>query len=350
MAIITASKFKKWKLALMLKASFFVFQLHAQSTDFGLVYENGKAVKLWASPVVDELRVKLQGKSTSIFGDVEQLSDSSWFAPLIPFNPELTYQVWGNGVLLGNFQPENQKVQKLSVQVFPETNVVPANLLKMQLKFSNPMQVGHALKHINVFHHEEAITPFLDMQPELWNEDKTVLTLWLDPGRIKRDLIRHQKLGEPLTAGESYRLVINKGWADQWGNTLEQDMVKSFRVVNADRQHLSPQAWAFVAPQVKSSDALTIHFNEPMDYLLLQHAITVYCDGVEVKGEILTKNLAQQWQFIPESTWRKGNYEVFIEGRIEDLAGNNLKRAFEQEVGKESENSFESYIFRFVLD
>ena len=30
---------------------------------------------------------------------------------------------------------------------------------------------------------------FLDLQPELWNDDATELTLWLDPGRIKLDLI-----------------------------------------------------------------------------------------------------------------------------------------------------------------
>ena len=41
---------------------------------------------------------------------------------------------------------------------------------------------------------------FLDLQPELWNAEGTVLTLWLDPGRIKRDLIPNKELGIPLKA------------------------------------------------------------------------------------------------------------------------------------------------------
>jgi hypothetical protein len=49
---------------------------------------------------------------------------------------------------------------------------------------------------------------FLDLQPELWNEDRTVITLWLDPGRIKRDLQPNLKLGAPLQQSEKYRSLF----------------------------------------------------------------------------------------------------------------------------------------------
>ena len=34
---------------------------------------------------------------------------------------------------------------------------------------------------------------FLELENELWNPEHTQLTLWLDPGRIKRDLIPNQR-------------------------------------------------------------------------------------------------------------------------------------------------------------
>ena len=56
--------------------------------------------------------------------------------------------------------------------------------------FSQPMQEGVSAEHICLVKGEKDTLKnvFLDLQPELWNHDRTMLTLWLDPGRIKRDL------------------------------------------------------------------------------------------------------------------------------------------------------------------
>ena len=65
------------------------------------------------------------------------------------------------------------------------------------------MQEGQALENITVIKNGKDTIPsiFLDLQPELWNKERTILTLWLDPGRIKRDLQPNKKLGLPLELG-----------------------------------------------------------------------------------------------------------------------------------------------------
>ena len=69
-------------------------------------------------------------------------------------------------------------------------------------------EVRNSLEYIKVINlntqKEEDI--FLTLETELWNADHTELTLWLDPGRIKKDLIPNQKLGIPIKNGNSYEL------------------------------------------------------------------------------------------------------------------------------------------------
>ena len=46
------------------------------------------------------------------------------------------------------------------------------------------------------------LDPFVRLQPELWDEDKKRLTLWMDPGKIKRGLMSNEKDATPLTPGK----------------------------------------------------------------------------------------------------------------------------------------------------
>ena len=47
----------------------------------------------------------------------------------------------------------------------------------------------------------------LEVGEELWDADQCRLTLFFDPGRIKRGLRPHLEAGPPLTEGEAYRLT-----------------------------------------------------------------------------------------------------------------------------------------------
>ena len=39
-------------------------------------------------------------------------------------------------------------------------------------------------------------------------------------------------------------------------------------------------------------------------------------------------------RFYPAEPWNTGNYMIEVEGRLEDLAGNNLNRLFEKDLHK----------------
>ena len=82
--------------------------------------------------------------------------------------------------------------------IYPTQDTVPENLLKIYLQFSKPMREGQALRHIELLKNNRDTLPgvFLDLQPELWNVDRTTLTVWLDPGRIKRDLQPNGPIGK----------------------------------------------------------------------------------------------------------------------------------------------------------
>ena len=50
------------------------------------------------------------------------------------------------------------------------------------------MQEGHSLENILLIRNEKDTIrdAFLDLQPELWNKEGTVLTLWFDPGKDQK--------------------------------------------------------------------------------------------------------------------------------------------------------------------
>jgi hypothetical protein len=80
-------------------------------------------------------------------------------------------------------------------EVYPTTDSVPMNLLRMYVQFSAPMTVGDgAEKHVRLLDERDVVVDkaFLVAAggQELWDRDHTRLTIFFDPGRIKRDLTR----------------------------------------------------------------------------------------------------------------------------------------------------------------
>lgn len=65
----------------------------------------------------------------------------------------------------------------------------------------------------------------------------------------------------------------------------------------------------------------------------------------EISGQVLLKNNERIWCFIPDNRWAPGQYKIKIESRLEDLAGNNLNRLFDQEITDKKEVSSESHFF-----
>jgi hypothetical protein len=281
------------------------------------------------------IHLKKDSAHTDILGEYSIIEDDVIFHPLIPLTRGLKYEVQLNDKLLGEIEIPIANGAPTIVAVYPTQDSLPENLLKFYIQFSKPMQEGKALEYIVLLTHEHdtAKLVFLDLQPELWNNDRTMLTLWLDPGRIKRDLQPNKQMGPPLHKDVHYQLVISKDWMDTEGNSLSQPYKKDF--VTVIRDSLSPdiESWAIHLPGKETTDPLEINLHESLDYMLLNNAIRITDSaGKQVPGKMSVKEKEAMLNFIPATAWKPGRYILEVESRLEDLAGNNLNRQFDVDL------------------
>ena len=268
------------------------------------------------------------------------------FHPDFPLTPGLKYQALfrarhflsGEPVELniGIVLPGNNVAARTKVvAVYPSSQEVPANLLKFYIVFSEPMSLDQALAHIRLRDKTGQVLnrPFLDVQDELWDREHRRLTLFLDPGRIKRGLQPNLSEGAPLSSGQTLTLEVNHLWLDGEGQPLIGDYRKSFRVIEADRESPNPSYWEWVIPAAGSEEPLELRFPEPLDYGLLGSGLAVVDENQrEVAGRFAIGEAEREWRFQPTLPWRPGRYALQVSPRLEDLAGNNLRRVFDRDL------------------
>lgn len=271
----------------------------------------------------------------AIAGQYTTGQDTLVFQPLIPFTRGLSYDVLVRGQVITRIDiPVDTAVPRL-VGLFPDQDTLPENLLKIHLVFSRPMAENHSIRYVRLLdaRGDTLSHIFLDLPTELWNEEGTELTLWLDPGRIKRGLIPNQQWGPPLVKGRRYRLVVLSEWKDVEGVALDRSFVRDFIAGSRDTISPSPQNWKMIIPEKNTTHPLVVNCGEALDHALLKHAFLVV-DSVRdpVKGSMEIDDRQRGCRFVPSDPWSKGRYELLIEGRLEDLAGNNLNRLFDVDL------------------
>ncbi len=220
------------------------------------------------------------------------------------------------------------------VQIYPRNEDLPENLLRFYIYFSSPMRRGFSGKAIKLTdeHGEEINNAFMKFKQELWSPDQRRLTLLFDPGRIKRGVSTNLQLGSALQTGKTYRLLIDKKWLDENGNTLKEGYEKRFRVFPALRSVPDPNQWKVTLPAANSVEPLTLEFNRPFDHALLTRMIEVDQEGQLVAGRIQVDGMETQWRFIPSYPWKKGKYSIHVNTALEDIAGNNLRGPMDRPV------------------
>ncbi len=283
------------------------------------------------------LATRVEGSQTNILGNYH-VSDVVVFEPLIPFTRGNTYHVYYRDSLIATFNiPLGDSSNVRVVNVYPQKDTLPINLLKIYLQFSSPMRESVSAQYIQLTRNgtDTLKDVFLDLQPELWNENRTVLTVWLDPGRIKRELQPNQKLGNPLQEGSWYELLISKQWKNASGVPLQADFKYRFTVGGRDSLSPKPSEWRILSPKANSKAPLLIVLNESLDHFLLNESIQVANkDGTIIKGQFYTEKNDSQCRFIPTAPWLAGEYQLLIDASLEDLAGNNLNRPFDRDMKK----------------
>lgn len=291
------------------------------------------------------------GERTPILGDFKIEDDKVIFEPLVPLTRGLRYEVILDNILISEIEiPKSESVPAL-IAIYPSQDTVPENLLKMYFRFSQPMVEGHSLSYITILNNNDTLTgTFLDLQPELWNPDGTLLTLWLDPGRIKRDLIPNREMGTPLKAQEKYTLTVSSNWKSKDGTSLVTKYTKTFVTASRDEQIPVADHWSIITPSSGTTQALKIDLNESLDYSLLMEAVQVVDSKKNpVVGTTRLVDEEQTLLFTPNATWNAGEYSLRIESRLEDLAGNNLNRLFDRDITKEKATNQEFFSRSFII-
>lgn len=289
------------------------------------------------------------------------------FEPQFALEPGVTYRAVfqpgqvpgnsaaGNSVTIATFTPRPRDLtpSTLVAQIYPSADELPENLLKFYIHFSAPMRRGNIYDHIHLLDAMgKAIElPFLEIDEELWNQDFTRLTLFIDPGRIKRGVKPLEEIGPSLEAGKTYRLVIDREWRDSNGAPLKTSFEKSFRVTPPDRQAPDPAQWNIATPAANSREALTISFPEPMEHALAQRMIVVATEsGEPIQGTVSLENQERQWKFVPATAWRRGRHNLIIQTTIEDLAGNNIGKLFDVDVFNSVQRQLTSQTVKLSFD
>jgi hypothetical protein len=217
-------------------------------------------------------------------------------------------------------------------EVYPTADVVPENLLRLYIHFSGSMGSRGGLDFIHLMDEngQEVKDPFLPLDAEFFNDDRTRYTVFFDPGRQKRGIAPVDQMGRSLTEGQYYTLVIDSQWPDGQGLALKEPFHRKFKVGPPDERPLDPKAWKIDTPAAGSSAPLVVAFPEPLDHGLLLRALGVIGPGKKaLEGEVKIGPQELTWSFTPAEPWAAGQHNLLALSMLEDLAGNRIGRAFE---------------------
>lgn len=221
------------------------------------------------------------------------------------------------------------------LSIYPSSEVLPENLLKFYLVFSGSMSRGHIYDFIELRDEwgKTVEIPFLEIDEELWDAAQTRLTLFIDPGRIKRGVKPLEEVGPAIKAGRRYSLRIDSKWPDAQGRPLAAPALKTFRVGPLDRTPIDPLTWRLATPRAGTRDPLVVRFGEPLDFGLAGRLLSIRRAGnAEIAGRAELHALESEWRWIPDQPWLAGRGVIWVPSILEDLAGNNVGKAFEVDV------------------
>jgi len=262
------------------------------------------------------------------------------FRPLFPFVPGLRYtarlNIADGSRLVQGFElaPPTGEGPRVTA-VFPSGDMLPENALRVYVHFSRPMEARDAHRHVRLEQEDGRVVPlaFVEVQHGLWDPRRVRLTLLFHPGRIKRGVAPGERLGPPLRAGGTYRLVVDAAMRDASGLSLGRNFEWRIHATAADRE--SPRAAGLrVTAPGDGAAPLVVELPEPLDEALLHRLIWVEdAFGRAVAGASAVTDGETRWSFRPERDWPPGRYGLRVHQALEDRAGNRFDRVFDREGG-----------------
>lgn len=269
------------------------------------------------------------------------------FVPRLPFVGGLSYAVLGSDfddvdpvTITWPIRDAGSCTTRV-VEIFPTAEEVPRNLLRCYVQFSDRMSEGFVASDVRVVDADsgEPIDgAFLPMEPELWDRARRRVTVLFDPARIKRGLAPHREVGYPLRVGAMVDVVVDNGFLDAAGRRLTSTHARRYVVGPDVRGRVDPAAWDVASPPAGSHDPVVVRFDRPLDHALLQHCLAVVerervgAVGTSVEGAVDVPTGERSWQFTPSEAWTAGGYDLVVDTKLEDLAGNSVARVFDRDL------------------
>ena len=297
--------------------------------------------------------------STAVQGKYTIEGDYLTFSPYFPFEKGVTYVVRAkhpapeSEYAFHSFRLGAKPIvdQPKVLHIYPSADQLPENLLRFYIYFNTPMKKGQALKHIKLIDAAGNVDDqaFMEFKQELWSPNGKRLTILFDPGRIKRGVSTNMELGPALLEGNRYHLAVSTAWKDVYGQPLSEKIKKEFVVIQAYRDRLKANEWKISKPKAKSSEPLSIGFDRVIDHALVESMIHVK-EGLNfVAGHWVCLDQERLIQFIPDNFWQKGSYQIVVDSRLEDVAGNNLQSLLDEIELSEEGNADTHQIIDFKI-
>lgn len=105
---------------------------------------------------------------------------------------------------------------------------------------------------------------------------------------------------------------------------------KSFLVGPPVRSAIEVSQWKLNPPAAGSRAAFEIELPRPLDQALASRMIVIVTGaGEAVSGRVALTEQERKWTLLPDRPWAVGKHRVTVRTTIEDLAGNNIGKAFE---------------------
>ncbi|MGH2396147.1 MAG: hypothetical protein ACRDFW_03995 [bacterium] len=144
-----------------------------------------------------------------------------------------------------------------SAAVYPWGPSVPENLLRIEVRFSQPLCTPLDMSQVKLLdaRGQEIEEAFLDLT--LPSTDGRRVTILMHPGRVKSGVGPNVALGRVLHAGSTVSLVVDHP-------ALAHPLIKVWTVTSFDVQPPQPGRWSFNVPRLQSRDALLVHLDKPI--------------------------------------------------------------------------------------
>lgn len=250
------------------------------------------------------------------------------------------------GTSLPAFGDPGEGSPTVDLRVEPGFAVLPANHLKFYLHFRQPMERGEVFRYLRLVEladegseRQEVEEPFREV--ELWDETFTRLTIWLHPGRQKPGVNLNVDLGPVLSPNREYRLEVSADWPTESGDRLEKPFHHRFRTTDPDKVQPSPEKWKVVVrgnrPFLLTEDKLdpvscrsSLSVRKALTGIFIKFKAQPLIEEEEITNHESTaiELLDLEHADFEESRWLPGSYELIIDPKLEDLAGNSIARPF----------------------